>query len=198
MTNIKPVRLIKLGGSLLSLPNLSEKFHRWCRENPHPLTLIIVGGGGIVEAVRDIHQANPLADEFAHWLCIDLMKHTARLAHQILGNVDLYESMDDLQQPFSKSKKGGSTPIIAVVKVGIYFKPDDPKMGLPAAWEVTSDAMAAAFSKMVAADTLIMMKSVDVPDGCGLEDLAAIGLVDPYFADLVGETEVRFVNLRTF
>ncbi|TWU45907.1 Amino acid kinase family protein [Novipirellula aureliae] len=198
MPNIQRVRVIKLGGSLLSLKNLQETFHRWCRENPHPLTFVIVGGGGIVDAVREINAANPIPDKFSHWLCIDLMRHTARLAHQILGNVDLYETMHDLQQTFSSSTKDQTTPIIAVVQIGICFKPEFPNMGLPANWDVTSDTLAAAFSQMFAAEELIVMKSADVPIGFELNDLAEIGLVDPHFADLAKETKIRFVNLRTF
>ncbi|MCA9131267.1 MAG: hypothetical protein KDB22_29485, partial [Planctomycetales bacterium] len=81
---MRRVRVVKLGGSLLTLPSLREKFLRWCYDHPHPLSLIVVGGGTVVDAVRAIDQANPIEDEFAHWLCIDLMRHTARLAHQIL------------------------------------------------------------------------------------------------------------------
>lgn len=201
---MKRVRVIKLGGSLLTMPQLREKFHRWCRENPHPLTLVIVGGGGFVDAVRAIDKANSLAEDFAHWVCIDLMRHTARLAHRILGDVELYETMDELQQPFSGSKKDVTTPIIAVVQVGICFAREYPNMGLPESWDVTSDALAAAFGSMHAAEELVIMKSIDVPIGDEpigdeqLEDLAAAGIVDSYFPELACEFNVRFVNLRTF
>jgi hypothetical protein len=118
---MKRVRVVKLGGSLLTMPNLKQKFQKWLRENPHPLTLIIVGGGPVVDAVRQVHLANPLSEEFAHWVCIDLLQHTARIAYQVLGNVDLMETMDDLQQSLSDSNVNSSTPIIAVVQVATCF-----------------------------------------------------------------------------
>lgn len=197
---MKRVRVIKLGGSLLTMPNLKQKFQKWCRENPHPLTLVIVGGGPVVDAVRQVHLANALSEEFAHWVCIDLLQHTARIAHQALGNVELFETMDDLQQPFSGSRVNSTTPIIAIVQVAICFARDYPNMGLPESWDVTSDSLAAAFSDMYAAEELVVMKSSDAPnDESNLESLADVGFVDPYFANLAeGIDQVRFVNLVTY
>ena len=197
---MKRVRVIKLGGSLLTVPSLKQKFQKWLRENPHPLTLIIVGGGPVVDAVRQVHLANPLSEEFAHWVCIDLLQHTARIAHQVLGNVDLFETMDDLQQSFSDSNVNSSTPIIAVVQVATCFNREYPNMGLPESWDVTSDSLAAAFSNMVAAEELVVMKSCDAPsDGSDLESLADFGFVDPFFPGLAeGIDQVRFVNLQMY
>lgn len=197
---MKRVRVIKLGGSLLTMPNLKQKFQKWCLENPHPLTLIVVGGGPMVDAVRQVHLANPLSEEFAHWVCIDLLQHTARIAHQVLGNANLYETMADLQQPFSGSKVNSTTPIIAIVQMAICFDKEFPNMGLPESWDVTSDSLAAAFSIMHAAEELVVMKSCDAPsDESDLESLADVGFVDPYFADLAEDIEqVRFVNLQTY
>ena len=197
---MKRVRVIKLGGSLLTMPNLKQKFQKWCCENPHPLTLIIVGGGPVVDAVRQVHLANPLSEEFAHWVCMDLLQHTARIAHQVLGNVDLLETMADLQQSFSDSNVNSTTPIVAVVQVAICFDRENPNMGLPESWDVTSDSLAAAFSKMVAAEELVVMKSCDAPnDGSDLESLADFGFVDPLFAGLAEDiAQVRFVNLQKY
>lgn len=197
---MKPVRVIKLGGSLLTMPNLSAVFHRWCRANPHPLTLVIVGGGAIVDAVRQINDTNPLDEQFAHWLCMDLLQHTARLAHRILGDVEIYETAGELQQAFSAAKTRAYPPVIAIAQVGIAFARNRPNQGLPASWEVTSDTLAAAFCERHAAAELVVMKSRDLPPGStDFEGLARLGFVDPQFADFAENIEtVRFVNLRTF
>ncbi len=195
---MKRVRVIKLGGSLLAMPNLKQRFDAWCSENPHPLTLIIVGGGPVVDGVRRIDRANPLSESFAHWVCMDLLEHTARMAHHILGNVDLYETFDELQQPFSGALVNSTTPITAIVQVGICFDREFPNLGLPDSWEVTSDAIAAAFCDMYAAEELVVMKSCDPPgDEQDFGQLAAMGFIDPYFADLAEDIpKVRFVNLQ--
>jgi aspartokinase-like uncharacterized kinase len=196
---IKRVRVIKLGGSLLAMPGLKEKFRKWCQENPHPLSLIIVGGGEIVEAVRRIHDVSALPEEFAHWVCIDLMAHTARLAQQILGEVHLYETMDALQQAFTSTANESASPIIALVQPGICFARELPRRGLPETWDVTSDTLAAAFSRLHAAEELVVMKSVDPPgDALQLRELARLGFVDRHFPDFAAGIEtVRFVNLRS-
>jgi aspartokinase-like uncharacterized kinase len=196
---MKLVRVIKLGGSLLTMPNLQEVFHQWCSDHPHPLTLIIVGGGDIVEAVRTMDAANRLPEDFAHWVCIDLMQHTARIAHQILGNVELFETREELQQPFTGSRKDSTSPIIAIVQISLCFQRGFPNMGLPDSWEVTSDTLAAAFGEMYAAKELVVMKSSDPPSYDELQDLADAGFVDPHFPDIAEDIEqVRFVNLRTY
>ncbi|MCA9008940.1 MAG: hypothetical protein KDB01_04290 [Planctomycetaceae bacterium] len=194
---MKRVRVIKLGGSLLLMPQLKEKFQKWCQQNPHPLTLIVVGGGAIVDAVRNIHAVNALPEDFAHWVCIDLMRHTARLAQQILGEVDLYETVDDLQRAFTGAANDGARPIVAIVQPGICFARGFPNMGLPETWEVTSDALAAAFSQMYAAEEMVVMKSIDPPgDSRNHRELADRGFIDRHFPDLAEEIErVRFVNL---
>lgn len=197
---MKRVRVIKLGGSLLTMPNVKQKFQKWCRENPHPLTLIIVGGGPVVNAVRQVHQANPLPEAFAHWVCVDLMRHTARMAHQILGDVELFETMDELQQPFTGSRVNSTKPIIAIVQVEICFAREYPNMGLPERWTVTSDSLAAAFGEMYAAEELVVMKSCDPPFGeADLTALADSGFVDKHFPLLVDDNvQVRFVNLPEY
>ncbi|MEZ6138547.1 MAG: hypothetical protein R3C53_26995 [Pirellulaceae bacterium] len=200
---MKRVRVIKLGGSLLTLPNLREKFHRWCRDHPHSLTLIIVGGGEVVEAVRVVDAANRLPEDFAHWICIDLMQYTARIAHGILGNVEIYETRDELQQILTDSTQNSmapaTAPTIAIVQIATCFQPGFSNLGLPENWDVTSDTLAAAFGILYAAEELVVMKSADPPCYDKLEDLAEVGFVDPCFAEIAeGIGQVRFVNLRAY
>ena len=46
------LRVIKLGGSLLTLPDLRTRFEEWLKAQPLALNLLICGGGELVEAVR--------------------------------------------------------------------------------------------------------------------------------------------------
>lgn len=196
------LRVIKLGGSLLKLPSLNERFQAWCHENPHPLTFIIVGGGGIVDALRGIDQANSLDEEFTHWLSIDLMQHTARIAHRLLDNVDLIDTPDQLRHLISgagQPTNGQATNSVrAIVQVGPCFFRNEPQLTLPASWDVTSDTIAAAFAIAHTADELVIMKSIAPPARhLQMETLAASGYVDPCFADFANQIkQVRFVNLR--
>ncbi len=200
MTEVKKIRVIKLGGSLLTLPSLNEKFQHWCDENPHPLSLVIVGGGGVVNAIREIDRVGQLPEAFCHWTCIDLLQHTARVAHQILDNVELWETLDQLRERLAQPLVSSPSPVTSIVQLGLCIRRGEPNMGLPESWEVTSDALAAAFARINAAEELVLMKSCDAPgDDSQLERLAAAGFVDPYFGGLAKTIErVSFVNLRSF
>ena len=195
---MKHVRVIKLGGSLLIVPRLREKFHRWCNENPHPCTFVVVGGGGIVEAVRTIDRANSIPEAFAHRTCIDLMQHTARLARQIL-DIQILESRIEIESTMSCPSVDSDTPIMAIAQIGDSVVSESSRLGLPESWEVTSDTLAAAFSLMISAEELVVMKSLDVPNNLSIYDVAKRGIVDPVFtkfAERIGR--VRFVNLRKY
>ncbi len=195
---VSNLRVIKLGGSLLTLPTLSSQFQQWCRANPHPRSLIIVGGGGLVDAVRQIDRANPLREDFAHWVCIDLMQHSARLAHEILAGVGLIETANELQRFLAERHSPTALLNVSIVQIGLCFERCHPNMGLPESWDVTSDALAAAFAIMHGAQELVMMKSCDASgEGGQLESLVRAGVVDPHFAELAKSiNHTHFVNLR--
>ncbi len=192
------LRVIKLGGSLLTLSDLNERFQRWCDDNPHPMSLIIVGGGGLVDAVRDIDRIHRLPDSFSHWLCIDLLRHTARLAHQILSHVDIYETQDRLREALSQSGSPSTASVTAIVQVNLFFQRNYPNMVLPESWDITSDSIAAAFAQTHAADELVVMKSADYPeDDSRVNQVVTAGFVDRYFDELSASVaRVRFINLR--
>lgn len=101
------VRILKLGGSLLSLADWPERLHGWLARHPAPLSLVLVGGGEIVEAVRELDSHHHFPASFTHWLCIDLLSATARIASQLLPTFPLLSSSEDLQRIVSE------TPFVA-------------------------------------------------------------------------------------
>ncbi|MDA1179764.1 MAG: hypothetical protein O2931_13325, partial [Planctomycetota bacterium] len=80
-----PRRVVKLGGSLLSDPQLPVRWDAWWRSQPRWDTLVVVGGGCWVDAVREADKLHSLGEEVSHWLAIDALRITARLAGQVLG-----------------------------------------------------------------------------------------------------------------
>ncbi|MEM7558752.1 MAG: hydantoinase/oxoprolinase family protein, partial [Planctomycetota bacterium] len=48
------VRVVKVGGSLLDIPNLGDRLASWLSQQPRAVSLFVVGGGGLVDAVRDL------------------------------------------------------------------------------------------------------------------------------------------------
>ena len=63
--------LIKLGGSLLNLPNLRQVVQDLLQLGVPGSPVITVGGGAIVEEVRAWDQVHQLGEERAHWLALE-------------------------------------------------------------------------------------------------------------------------------
>lgn len=94
---MKTVRVLKLGGSLLLIPDWPQRLKHWMSAHPASLTFLIVGGGEIVESVRRLDAQHHLSPSFSHWLCIDLLSATAQIAAQLLPEFPLITTTDELQ-----------------------------------------------------------------------------------------------------
>ncbi|MFM7844666.1 MAG: hypothetical protein ACKPEY_10595 [Planctomycetota bacterium] len=93
--------VIKLGGSLLSHPQLAVRLRQWLdvlcgdtRQTAGPCTRLvwIVGGGLLADAIRQWDQLHQLGERRCHELCLELLTTTARVAQpliaQALGGCD--------------------------------------------------------------------------------------------------------------
>ena len=92
------VRVLKLGGSLLLLSDWPQRLRCWLSAHPAPLNFLLVGGGEIIESVRHLDAQHHFPASFSHWLCIDLLSATARIAGQLLPEFPLIATPAELQQ----------------------------------------------------------------------------------------------------
>ena len=125
--------------------------------------MIVVGGGQVVEAVRDLDRCHDLDANLCHWTCVDLLESTAELAAKILGGLPVIDSLDQLREAETLS------PVI--VRVSAFYRRDSrANWGLPETWETTTDSLAACLAQAVGASELVLLKS------CGeSESLVAAG-----------------------
>ncbi len=216
-------RVLKLGGSLLLLPNWPERLTAWIESHPATLNLLLVGGGQIVDAVRELDRQHNLPAPFSHWLCIDLLSATARIASQLLPTFPLITAADELQRivrdRFSSETVAGdrgSRPSLRasatyIVDVRCFYQP--PAVGetggakhsesiatdcpLPESWETTSDSLAAWLANVVQAEELVLFKSITPPSDCHTPQAwVEQAIVDAAFADTLPTTlTVSIVNL---
>ena len=163
--------LVKLGGSLLDLPDLSDRLRRLADLSPQPIE-IVVGGGRAADLIREMQRPHSLPDADAHAVAIDSMDLNGSLVRRLIP--------------------GAVREHLQVVPVADSIK--SASIELPATWDVTSDSIAAAIAS--AHDrTLVLAKSIPPP---GSIDVAiARGDVDPYFATAVAGRSVGWLNLRT-
>lgn len=158
--------VVKLGGSLLTRP-------RWARDvatllaDVAPRSVLVVGGGPLVDGLRAIDRAAPQPADLVHRLAIDCMGLTARLAASALG----LPLVVDTRAVEARA---------AVLDAPAWLGRDGRLDRLPIGWQATSDSIAALAATELGAG-LVLLKSVPPPHGAELGRLAATGWVDDWF-----------------
>jgi 5-(aminomethyl)-3-furanmethanol phosphate kinase len=154
--------VIKVGGSLLGRPGwpaaITVLITRW-----QP-TLVVVGGGRIVDGLRAIDAAGPRPAGLMHDLAIDAMSLTARLVADAIG----------------LPATGRIDAEHGVLDAAAWLRAAGKTVPLPAGWHVTSDSIAAEVARFTGR-RLVLAKSTPPPHGVDLGTLAAAGWIDSHF-----------------
>lgn len=168
--------VIRFGGSLLGRSDWPERAADTL-DLPFPggqaagARTLVVGGGSVVEGLRDIARARPLEPSLVHRLAIDGMGITARLVAATLG-------LPLVSRPVDRH---------AVLDMAAWLA-DAPELAaaIPSSWSVTSDSLAAVVAAADGAG-LLLVKSVPPPAPAagpgpiGFAPLATRGWVDGWF-----------------
>lgn len=163
-TDPKPpaAQVVKVGGSLLGLQGWPTLLAELVADLNAPL--LVVGGGRVVDGLREIDAASPRSPALMHDVAIEAMTLTARLVADALG------------LPLVATATGPGA-----LDAAAWLRHTGQAARLPAGWHVTSDSIAA----LVAAETgrgLLLAKRVSPPAGDhDLQRLAAAGWVDAHF-----------------
>ena len=186
--------VVKVGGSLLDLPDLQQRLRCWLAQRQGQRHLFVAGGGAWVDQLRSWDRRYRLDPVTAHWLAIDCMQVTAALLHTLLPEATLIRTWDDWQA----LEASGERQVILDVKQFLQVvEPTLPGVRLVADWRVSSDSIAARVATAVAADALVLLKS-RAP--VGREPTAAWAdenYVDVWFPQLMPDcADVAWVNLR--
>jgi aspartokinase-like uncharacterized kinase len=192
-----PLRVIKVGGSLLDWPALPAALPAWLAAQQPAINILLCGCGPFGDAIRRADQCFSIGEERSHWLCIDTLSVTARLLAAILPASAFYGRYGDLQ-----------THLAAGEPATIIFDPREfladhesslPGNTLPHTWSATTDSIAARLAYCLDADELILLKSAPAPPHATLSDLASTGLLDSYFPLAAASLRsVRVFNLRSY
>lgn len=185
-----PVRVIKLGGSLLDGAELPARLRTWMAAQSPAANLLIVGGGPLVDALRALDSAHRFSAETSHWLAIRAMGVTARLVAELVPEACF---VDDAAK-FWFDPAGP----LSILDVESFLRAEQGREdALPASWDVTSDSIAARVAQVLEAAELVLLKSALPPEPMSLEQLAETGFVDAFFPIAAGCLRVvRLVNLR--
>lgn len=176
----EPKRVVKVGGSLLDLADLPRRLESWLARQQPATTLIVVGGGRLVDVIRQQQQAWGYADELAHELALRGMDLNARQLAAVSPGLELVPQWE----PSLALEVGRA----AIVECGGWAAQDAL---FERSWRTTSDSIAAGVARRVRAAELVLLKSA-LPAAAR----EAGEYVDPLFAShLTPELNVRLVNL---
>ncbi len=184
--------VVKVGGSLLDWAELPARLIGYLERWQGCCVLVIVGGGAVVDLVREWDRRHGLGDEPAHWLAIQAMDLTARMLAAVLPCARLVQRLEEWERV-----RGQAGLIVLVPSVVIMEIENRRWERLPRSWNVTSDSIAAWVAGYLGAKCLVLVKSVGVPAGTTRERAVELGVVDPMFARFAsGGPRVEWVDLR--
>ena len=202
-----PLSILKLGGSLLSLPDVADRLISFVDQHQVANPAVVVGGGDAANLVRDWAQRFELSDSAAHDLALKAMTLNSEL-------------LSHLSDRFVLADEPGGCGVlwrpeqIAVLQILPSVARLEAKLSktqhLPKSWDVTSDSIAAWLALYWNAERLYLLKSIDFPtelnqDRLSREQLrdsvanrlAQRGFVDGAFAEFAKTIpSVAWCNLR--
>jgi len=185
-------RVIKIGGSLLQHDSLAKSIQSWVLTQPPAQTIAIVGGGVLLDAMRQLDVVSPSPPSWVHWQCIGLLRTTYEWLGRQLCDWQLVSTAEQFGR--LRSRRDFRCYLVAVDSF-YHLETDSP---LPEDWTTTSDAIAGWLSVLLEADELVLLKSIDVDASLSLIELSRQGVVDSALPMLDGDLpKVRFVNFAS-
>jgi aspartokinase-like uncharacterized kinase len=185
-------RVVKLGGSLLDWPGLQQSLSAWLAAGPPCQTLLVVGGGRLVDAIRHADAAHGLGEERSHWLSIQAMKLNAALVHSLTAAPWVRRLRPWAARP--------ARPGEWLLDPWSFLRHEEahwPGQPLPHTWDVTSDSIAARVSALLQVP-LVLLKSAAPPPPYTAAAAAAAGYVDAFFSQAALQVPtITCVDLRT-
>lgn len=188
--------VMKLGGSLLDLPDLAERILHIVDHRNTGRWLLIVGGGEIVDTVRRYDEQWSLPPEVSHHAAIRGMSVNASVVRS-------------LHERFTSELLVEETSLVSVPNPEALLERlerEFPEQRLPTSWHVTSDSIAAWVAEKLKASELLLLKSTDAKHSSAagisraetLTDLQERGSVDNWFTNVASSIPVlSWCNLRS-
>ncbi len=189
MSERENVRVVKVGGSLLSSSRLGYRINQWRVQQPSIPTVWVVGGGKLVDVVRDWQsEQSHVSDSVAHWMSVDLMSVTAKMFATVLGGAwPIESSVESLREQFRKNAQD------VIFDCASWLRTVED---LPIAWSVTSDSIAGRLAIELSCQELVLLKS-RAASGETVAENVAEGVIDEHFAKLNLRCNVSLVNLSS-
>ncbi len=183
-----PTAVVKLGGSLLDLPDLAQRLDQ-LRPVWGLRPLVLVGGGAAADLVREWDQLHGLGEERSHWLALDSLALTARLL------AALWPAACVAQRVNYEAIWGAGRVPLASAREWFEDSLAEQAPTPPHSWLTTTDTIAAWIAAITKAESLWLLKSVPCP--ASVAEATQLDLVDPHFAERTpAGIPIHWANLR--
>jgi 5-(aminomethyl)-3-furanmethanol phosphate kinase len=166
-------RVIKIGGSLLQRADLVAQVNRWLDRQPAGSHWMLLGGGGMVDALRELDRVHSFDQERMHWRCVDLLETTFSIMRELFPEWRPIDDAEELNQ--QAGLPDGNERYLVCIR-SFYGK--QLNNVLPCSWSVTSDSLAALLAMRIGADELVLLKSCQISGTPSLAELAKMEVVD--------------------
>ena len=191
MSDPKNLRVVKVGGSLLSSSGLGQRVTKWRQQQPPVPTAWVVGGGKLVDAVRDWHatlsEKSADAEEAAHWMSVDLMSVTAQMFAKMVDAWPVESSLETRREELRMGTRD------MIFDCGTWLRTVND---LTSSWAVTSDSIAGRLAIELSCRELVLLKS-RAAAGETIEENVAKGVVDEHFPELELRCPVCLVDFSS-
>ena len=189
--NIRASAIIKLGGSLLGVPDLAGRLTNFLRDFSRPRPILVSGGGAAINLLRNWDRMYLIGEEESHWIALRILSINSRIVARMLPDLlELVDSPEGCVNAWERSRVPVYDSYHYIVDIDEVSH--DP---LPRRWRVTSDSIAASMAVTFGAPELVLLKSVTLPERISLVEAARERLVDAHFP-VVARSISRLVSLN--
>lgn len=191
--------VVKIGGSLLLRPDLGTAIENWLERRlerrlsdpgPEMQVNLVVGGGAIIDAIRQLDAIHSLDRVSLHWQCIAALRQTSEIVAGLIPNCVVIDS----RKSFDAHRRSTATASRFVIIPDTFYHRASGDC-LPCDWTTTSDSVAALLAKKIGADQLVLLKSCNIPAGIALREAARRDIIDPVLPTIIEPHRVELAKL---
>ena len=156
---VMSVALLKLGGSLLDVPEMPARLRTVLMKLDGDQPLLICGGGPTADVVREWDAVHRLGEERSHWLALESIRLNQRLLLDLLPELELVANRSAAESAWRRDR----VPLLDLLSfVSIEESVLSAKEQLPHRWDVTSDSLSAWVALRWPASRLVLLKSAEL------------------------------------
>ena len=177
--------ILKIGGSITRRAEVLLPILKVVARARRPL-VVVPGGGGFADAVREAQPRLGFSDRTAHRMAILALHQNAFMMAEHAPTLSKLETLGDIESALHRGQK----------LIWLPLRECELDANLPATWHATSDAIAARLAYRLGGLPLVFLKSRPPAGNRDPASLAAEELIDPVCADMLERHGLSFTIIE--